>query len=671
MANYTNLKNIIDQYITTNGQGDITGAILNDVLKNIVDSIGADFLFAGVAEPTTNPGSPDQNVFYIAIKGGTYTNFGNVVIPNGITIFQWNGSWYNKILFAGDGGVFDITAYHNGTKYADLTAALGISGANVPQSLRKGGMSVKFVHSYDNKYVQYFLTKNTWSAAEGDWVKVNLEEELKIIESTIYGIVDTDISYNVTTGTSINTSTASSGATRIDIPAGTEIKIKVSGTAQISTTKGFTAYLKKADGTTNVDTIEFAGQTEVTYTPNEDVAYIGFYCLGSRIESNGTLVFTVEYLDDSSVNTRLAKLEDICDSVKYDRVALNSVVDGYYIYKTGEWLSNQYFRVEIYPVIAGRSYYIDVDYNNTYFALCAFYSSVPTAASTPISKIAYTEGISKYVEIPQGASYVAISLNKELPKINRVFDTSNVKKVVDKLTDNLYFPDFENRGKSILYVGDSISTSYYWREFLRDDFGLKIVSNNVSMPASVGGIPLIPPITETTGLESIWWRCASNRLINAGYSADIISLLGGFNDIANSDVPVGTKNDVPFVDNSSDFDVQTTDTRPETLTFCAALKGCILMLKRDFPNAQIIVPTIMYCTGRGTNQQSGDSIILSEKVALRQVEIAQLYGLRFVPWYWSERSANTISAFSSDGVHPSVAGARVMERWFAQYLPLF
>lgn len=173
MANYTNLKNIIDQYITTNGQGDITGAILNDVLKNIVDSIGADFLFAGVAEPTTNPGSPDQNVFYIAIKGGTYTNFGNVVIPNGITIFQWNGSWSNQILFAGDGGVFDITAYHNGTKYADLTAALGISGANVPQSLRKGGMSVKFVQSYDDKYVQYRLTNQNWSTTVTDWQEMD------------------------------------------------------------------------------------------------------------------------------------------------------------------------------------------------------------------------------------------------------------------------------------------------------------------------------------------------------------------------------------------------------------------------------------------------------------------------------------------------------------------
>lgn len=175
MANYTNLKNIIDQYITTNGQGDITGAILNDVLKSIVNSIGADFLFAGVAEPATNPGSPDQNVFYIATQGGNYIYFGGVIIPNGITIFKWNGSWTNHILFAGDGGVFDITAYNNNTKYADLTAALGTNGANVPQYLRKGGISVKFVQSSDNKYVQYRLLSQSFSTYIENWVAVGSE----------------------------------------------------------------------------------------------------------------------------------------------------------------------------------------------------------------------------------------------------------------------------------------------------------------------------------------------------------------------------------------------------------------------------------------------------------------------------------------------------------------
>jgi hypothetical protein len=42
-------------------------------------------------------------------------------------------------------------------------------------------MSIKFVQSSDNnssQYVQYFLTKDEWSASEGDWEKINLEEKV-------------------------------------------------------------------------------------------------------------------------------------------------------------------------------------------------------------------------------------------------------------------------------------------------------------------------------------------------------------------------------------------------------------------------------------------------------------------------------------------------------------
>lgn len=175
MANYQSLKAAINAVIKANGNKEITGTVLNEVLLAMVNSLGAGYQFAGVATPSTNPGTPDQKVFYIALQAGTYTSFGNTKVPNGITIFIWDGSWTSKILFAGDGGVFDITAYNNNTKYADLAAALGTNGANVPESLRKGGMSVKFVSNSDNKYVQYRLMATTWSTTVTDWQGVDDE----------------------------------------------------------------------------------------------------------------------------------------------------------------------------------------------------------------------------------------------------------------------------------------------------------------------------------------------------------------------------------------------------------------------------------------------------------------------------------------------------------------
>ena len=93
MANYATLKAAIDAVIKTNGNQEITGAVLNQVLTAMVNSLGANYQFAGVAIPSTNPGTPDQNVFYIAIQAGTYANFGGHVLSSGITFFLWDGTW--------------------------------------------------------------------------------------------------------------------------------------------------------------------------------------------------------------------------------------------------------------------------------------------------------------------------------------------------------------------------------------------------------------------------------------------------------------------------------------------------------------------------------------------------------------------------------------------------
>ena len=71
------------------------------------------------------------------------------------------------------GEVFDISLWNavGGVlaTYEDLAAALGESGANVPAGIRKGGMSIKFVQSSDNKYVQYRLMSNTFNTTPANW----------------------------------------------------------------------------------------------------------------------------------------------------------------------------------------------------------------------------------------------------------------------------------------------------------------------------------------------------------------------------------------------------------------------------------------------------------------------------------------------------------------------
>ena len=96
MSNWNNLKTAISSIIKTNGNQEITGQILQDMLKNIVSSLGTNATYAGIATPTTNPGIPDGPVFYLACKSGNYTNFSNIKIDSEVVVLLWNNSIWTK-----------------------------------------------------------------------------------------------------------------------------------------------------------------------------------------------------------------------------------------------------------------------------------------------------------------------------------------------------------------------------------------------------------------------------------------------------------------------------------------------------------------------------------------------------------------------------------------------
>ena len=83
MGDYKQLKEAISDVIKTNGNQEITGAILQNVLLSIISTIGENATFAGIATPKTNPRTPDGNVFYITATPGNYANFGNLILERG------------------------------------------------------------------------------------------------------------------------------------------------------------------------------------------------------------------------------------------------------------------------------------------------------------------------------------------------------------------------------------------------------------------------------------------------------------------------------------------------------------------------------------------------------------------------------------------------------------
>lgn len=98
MSNYASLKATINANIRENNNQEITGVVLNSVLNDLVDVIGAGYQYAGIATPTTNPGTPDNKVFYLTAMAGTYTNFGGIVVSTGeVAILRWDTSWSKDI----------------------------------------------------------------------------------------------------------------------------------------------------------------------------------------------------------------------------------------------------------------------------------------------------------------------------------------------------------------------------------------------------------------------------------------------------------------------------------------------------------------------------------------------------------------------------------------------
>lgn len=136
MADNAQLKAAISNVIKTNGTQAITGQVLQNALLTMINSLGANYQFVGIATTTTNPGTPDQNVFYLAGEG-TYTNFSNLTIDVGqLGVLKWNGTWSKQIIEIGSAG--------GGNMILDWNTDVATTRKQVLQKYRKPGIQISY-----------------------------------------------------------------------------------------------------------------------------------------------------------------------------------------------------------------------------------------------------------------------------------------------------------------------------------------------------------------------------------------------------------------------------------------------------------------------------------------------------------------------------------------------
>lgn len=92
MANFNELKAAVNAVIKQNGNEEITGNVLQNTLDTIISTVGKNRTFVGIATPSTNPGTPDANVFYLATEPGIYPNFSGIEVTEGVVVLTNNAS---------------------------------------------------------------------------------------------------------------------------------------------------------------------------------------------------------------------------------------------------------------------------------------------------------------------------------------------------------------------------------------------------------------------------------------------------------------------------------------------------------------------------------------------------------------------------------------------------
>ena len=172
---YDQIKESIKSVIKENGNYEITGNVLQAVLLSMVDTLGPEYQFLGIATKSTVPVVVEGNSFYITTEVGTYTNFknsGNTAITvNKLGILtSTNGTaWNFTPIFIGvsKGGGEVFNDYDNNTAVGVNSHAEGQGTKAVGSSSHAEGAQTETVGNNSHAEGQETEAAGVNSHAEG------------------------------------------------------------------------------------------------------------------------------------------------------------------------------------------------------------------------------------------------------------------------------------------------------------------------------------------------------------------------------------------------------------------------------------------------------------------------------------------------------------------------
>lgn len=191
MANYTILKAAISDAIKQNGNNEITGNLLQQQLLAMVNSLGAGYQFVGIALPTTDPGTPDQNVFYIAYAPGTYVNFGGLTC-DGKQVYILRSDQGGWVKWTPNIPNNDFVVSALSTTYMSTTGVFTVDRVNKTITVSPGsGQSAFYVFLYTYPFGAILVNQHSFSFAEPSQLYIYFDVDVKEFNTVRYDLVGT------------------------------------------------------------------------------------------------------------------------------------------------------------------------------------------------------------------------------------------------------------------------------------------------------------------------------------------------------------------------------------------------------------------------------------------------------------------------------------------------
>ena len=697
MANWTILKAAIADIIKTNGNQEITGQLLQNVLNNIVSSVGENATFAGIAIPTTNPGAPDGPVFYLAATAGIYPNFsGNEVLGGEAAILLWNnGAWSKK-----------VTDFVTQKKLTELEYYAGVqSDLNVTfEDKADGSIDVVFnkrVIFIKNGHKGFNLTfdsyPQTFNVPTYYTLAVNVETKEVTLQTVNDGIdVQNNLIllHNEPKGVFNGVFAMLYNTTKINTSLNDFIQYKnidrggsiISPYSSISIRKGdgFNLIVKFSAARYNV-VDDYGNNPNFTIDAGTELIVPNYGVIFADIASR-KIILSSSYYTRASKQILLAYNEDgvmLSGLLKslYDKTFNNApviikaerdFVDITYSQKiNNSWVSAA--NVENHNDINFDLYYYSIDshiskvqlYNATGGGHTIFLDADGNVLLTHQSSPQYQSAWYEY-NVPQGTTMIKVTHAKWQEKYPYAFPL-RVRANHQAYTNNNLLLNLT--GKKVVFFGDSITEIGYYVNAFQKMTGCNVVKRGASGTS----------FTKTTGRgyeDSLSERIdlpssdAVGNKLGLPSKADFVIVLAGVNDWGQR--------------NNWNINLGSMTAAIDKTNFTGAVKYVFSKLREKYPTTPIVALSMLHVyhpTSFGTwreitysdGQYGGEITYLTDKDGntmdiwrKRVEEAANFYGIPFInmtqcgftPFLQSDNET-----FMPDGLHPSEKGGEIMAKY--------